>query len=287
MKLLFIGNCSRFMNPTNSLIPAMLKLGHDVTLYGPGFCGDADIVRGLDALLDRIGGFDFVVSTRLDWSMTDANIRFYHKYTYPFYSAELLRTFGNDACSFLARTPLPKIIFLTDVDVYAMANSAADNMSASGAYFVTWADGFSKPLEELDVFNKEEFFVRKGATHKFGIWHEFAARHFSRFINLGHFVGENEFDWRGLDGRKRPAIVPGVAYHRRDVARQGLKAAGIAQPMPWLKYLMATLDRSGVRPYARPLWQQFLQKSVRARNRRCAQCLYRWLRLRPSNSEVL
>jgi hypothetical protein len=80
-----------------------------------------------------------------------------------------------------------------------------------------------------------------------------------RFINLGHFVAETEFDWRALDGRTAAAAVPGINYRRRDRIKERLRAAGRARGNGWFRYAMATGDRLGLRPYARPLLQQFFQ----------------------------
>ena len=63
MKILFVGFNAKYINPTNQLIPRMLKLFADVVLYGPGFVSDDDLNRGLSAFAEAQGPFDFIATT--------------------------------------------------------------------------------------------------------------------------------------------------------------------------------------------------------------------------------
>jgi hypothetical protein len=121
----------------------------------------------------------------------------------------------------------------------------------------------------LKYFEKEEFYARKVHSHKFGAWHDFVTTHEERFINIGHFVGETEFNWGALYNRKYAVSVPGQMYYRRAMVQRRLKAQGYALPSGRHKLLFAMMDRIGLRPYAKSpllglynlLFQQMIAES--------------------------
>jgi hypothetical protein len=257
MRILYLDVGGRYLNPTNSYLPSMLKLHHEVFLFGPGLCSDLEILTGLDAFASKYGSFDFVISTQVSWDITtESDCAWFHRYMYPRHRNETLIRFSAEASAFLKRSALPQVIFLTNWDVYSVTNAQLDRLEAIGAHYVAWAEGFTKPLHELDRLKEEEFYARKAARQPFGLWHEFTAVHRDRFINLGHFVGLQEFDWRPLDERSQPALVPGVPYVRRGEVKKKLEAAGLTCGSRWVNQLIAAADRMGFRPYGRPLIQQ-------------------------------
>lgn len=251
MRLLFIAPSSRYMNPTNSLLPPMLLQAADVVFYGPGYVSAETIRRGIDRFVDDNGAFDFVVTTRSDWSIGTPDLAFMRNYTIPSFPDDLMVAFGRDCTAFLAGDTHRRILFLTDLDVYALPEDTARRMEDSGAFFVTWGEGFSRRNDELEVL-KEEAFVRRKANRKIGGWHDFVERTKTRFISLGHFVAETEFVWRTLDGRPNVASVPGQQYHRRVVMRDALEKRGIKTPKGVFKKLMGAADRAGLQPFANP-----------------------------------
>jgi hypothetical protein len=115
-KLLFVGICARYINPTNWLIPAMLRLEHDVLLFGPGYVSDQEVRAGLDAYCEKHSDFDFIVTTRPHWDMTENDVRFIRRYTVSSAKKEIIFKFALDVGAFLSKTQVRKIIFLTDLD---------------------------------------------------------------------------------------------------------------------------------------------------------------------------
>lgn len=251
LKVLFIGICNRYINPTNWLIPPMLRLEHEVLLYGPGYVSDQEVTAGLDAYCEKHGDLDFVITDRPHWDITENDVQFIHRYTVSSAKKEIIYKFALDAGAFLSKTRLRKIIFLTALDVYAISEKMIATLLESEAYFVTEAGGFSRPLEELEHIDKEEYYTRKVGSHKFGLWHGFVTNHGERFINMGHFVGETEFNWSALDNRKYVVSVPGQLYYQRGMVQRRLKTQGYAMPSGRHKLLFTIMDHIGLRPYAK------------------------------------
>lgn len=257
MRLLFIDIHGRYINPTNSQIPAMLKLHHDVVLYGPGLSSELEIERGLERFVEASGHFDFIVSTEAQIADDDRALSWHNRYSYPHHRPEILRRFAVDANEFLGSTSHPRIIFLTKLDVYALSQFIVERLSSPTAYYVAWGDEFAKPFEDLANPEKEKDYARKvERKFKFNAWLEFLAVHRARFINMGHIIGLHEFNWRPLDGRRDRAVVPGVPYFRRAEVQKVLCQAGFGGRRSAVPRLMALADYCGLRPYARPLLHQ-------------------------------
>ena len=108
MKLLYIDLSTRIANPTNSLIPALLRLSSDVVCYGPGFVDESVLDAGLAAFVDQHEKFDFHVMTWLTPEMSEDTIAFYQRYSCPTYGSVLLRKFVADVGAFLKRSSVPK-----------------------------------------------------------------------------------------------------------------------------------------------------------------------------------
>jgi len=256
MRILYLDVGGRYLNPTNSFLPAMLRLHHDVALFGPGLCSDAEVMAGLDSFADKHSNFDFVVSTQANWEMDEAACAWYHRFMYPRHSNATLMRFASDATAFLKRTKTPRVVSLTNRDVYSITQAQIDEIDAIDGHYLAWARGFIKPQADLERFKDEQFYARRVGKKPFGLWYDFAETQHHRFINIGHFVGLHEFDWRPLDRRSQVAVVPGVPYVRRGEVKRKLQAAGLTRASRWFNQLIAVADRAGLRPYGRPLVQQ-------------------------------
>jgi hypothetical protein len=161
LKLLYIGICARYINPTNSLLPATLALHNEVVLYGPGYVSAEVLARGIERFVEEQGDFDLVLSSRPGWEMGEADAEFLRRFTVSRVDMTTVLPFANDVRAYLKACYLPKIIFLTDLDVHAISQSAIDELNNSGAWFVTWGKGFSKEISDLDVFSKKNFILGK------------------------------------------------------------------------------------------------------------------------------
>ena len=258
MKLLLIDVCARYINPTNSLIPALLQLSADTVLYGPGYVEESELSGGLARFVEKHRDFDFYVTARIDMEFSEYDLSFYHKYMHPTYSPAVLKAFSSDVVDFLRRTRVPKIVFLTGLDPYALPDKYAKIIAELDGHFVAWAQGFTRPLNDLDfdVFSKEEFFSRyKNKGRDFERWHKITAEYRDKFINLGHFVAETEFAWTSLDNRGDKAVVPGQMYVRREAVRKELARRKMLARSGIFKFAVSAMDHLGLRPHARPLLQ--------------------------------
>ena len=270
MRLLFIDVCARNTNPTSTLIPALLRLNADVVCYGPGFVDEGELNGGISKFVEKHNGFDFHVMTLLSTEFRESDIRYFGRYTCPSYAPETIRAFIIDVAAFLKRTNVPKIVFLT-LDAYALSEKNARLIAETNGHLVAFAGGFSRSVSELDldIFTSEEFYARK---HHLGLgrWHDVIAKYEHKFINLGHFVAETEFNWTSLDRRRRKVAVPGQIYTRRRAARRKLVEQGFLARSGSFKFLMSAMDHIGMHPYPSPLWhslynQTFFQNIAAAR----------------------
>jgi hypothetical protein len=269
MKLLYIDICSSWINPTNPLILALLRLGADVVCYGPGFVDEDVLNAGLDKFVEKHEGFDFHVATILNLELREVEILYYSRYAFPTYRFELVKAFASDAAAFLKRSNVPKILFLTGLDTYALSEEYAQLIAELNGHIVAWAGGFSKPISEFnDVFVSEEYYARYKGKRDFGRWHDVVSKFKRKFINLGHFIAETEFAWNSLSYRRDKVVVPGQMYVRREAARRKLAEQGDLARTGQFKFLVSAMDHLGLRPHARPLlrllYNQTFVQSIRS-----------------------
>lgn len=272
LKLLYIGICARYINPTNSLLPATLALHNEVVLYGPGYVSAEVLARGIGRFVEEGGDFDLVLSSRHSWEMGEADVAFLRRFTVSRVDMTTVLPFASDVRRYLKTCDLPKVLFLTDLDVHAVSQSVIDDLNNSGAWFVTWGKGFSRELSDLEVFSKEEFYARKVHQTKLGLWHTFAEESASRFLTMGHFVAETEFDWGGLEERRYRISVPGQRYVRRREMEALLRKHGLPLASTIAKPVFSLIDRIGRRPYANAALQTYYGVQFREliANSKCA-----------------
>jgi len=239
----------------------------ETVFFGPGFVDASTLRRGLVAFVESRDDFDFYVVNLLGAGFDNIDLQYFHRYGCPSYPVDLLRNFAADAGRFLQATKVPKIVILIGQDSYALSEQKANWMASLDGYMIAWAGGFSRPLDQLEVLTKEDFYRRKAGPDLsrpkavFGRWHEVVSQHEHRFINLGHFLAETEFNWTALDGRRDGVIVPGQMYVRREAARQTLAASKLLTRSGRFKFLMSVLDHSGFKPYSRPLLHSIYNKT--------------------------
>jgi len=255
MKLLYIDVCSGHINPTSSLILALLRLSADVVCYGPGFVDEAELNGGIDRFIEKHGEFDFHVITRITLELPEVEIRRYNRYFCPGYPFRLVQTFASDAAAFLKRSNVPKLLFLTGLDPYAFPEEYAQLIAELNGYIFAWAGGFSRLMNDLDfdVFSGEEFYARYKGKRDFGRWLDVVSTYKRKFINLGHFIAETEFAWSAIGNRRDKVVVPGQMYVRREAARRKLAEQRILARSGRFKFLMSVMDHVGLRPHSRPL----------------------------------
>jgi hypothetical protein len=189
---------------------------------------------------------------------SEYDISFYHRYLYPDYSSSALKAFSSDAVAFLGQSTVPQIVFLTAMDPYALPDKYAKIIAELDGYFFAWAEGFTRPLDELDfdVFSREEFFARYNKLGRdFDRWRKITAQYRHKFINLGHFIAETEFAWTSLYNRRDKAVVSGQMYIRRDAARRTLARQKNLARSGQFRFAFSLMDHAGLRPHARPLLQ--------------------------------
>lgn len=254
MRILFVGVNARYINPTSSLIPPLLKTIADTVFFGPGFVGDDVLQRGVAAFYERQGPFDLVATTTQFAALSDpdATLDFYRRYSLYRGGAFPFAAFMTDVRNFLCRMGGIRLCFVMDLDTYAVRNDLLEQLTEAASHFVGPGEGFSKPNEELPLFDLEPDYRRKTATRPVGLWHQFVTTCRERFINLAHFVGPHEFHFLPLSLRTYSASVAGQPYYARRNALEALRACRTLRIAPTrYRAVFSSLDKFGMSPYAR------------------------------------
>jgi hypothetical protein len=254
MKILFVGFNADYINPTNQLIPRMLKLFSEVVLYGPGFVSDEVLNRGLLDFAQTHEDFDFIITiTQLAvLANPDETEHFYRRYSLLHWGKASIRSFMEDAHQYMSQCTTPKVTFVLDVDTYGARADLLNQLDFFSDYFVTWGKGFSKTVTELPYLSFETAF--KQAKSPLGLWHDFFENRVKKCINFGHFVGTHEFDFTSIALRPFDVSVAGQLYYSRQRTLEVLKQSKLLRVgSTGYRWVFSLLDKIGCSPYSRLL----------------------------------
>lgn len=252
--VLFVGNNYRYINPTNSHLPAALSRVFDVHFYGPGYVSQDVLEKGVARYVDGIGGVDLIFVTKDFCGRygVDRLNRFMKRYVVTLNGGVLTHAIYEDVLGYLKANRPHVIGFLTDVDPHAVPKVDLDNFHEHAAFYVTWGTQFLNTLGDAEWVAAEEYMQKKArAGHKLGLLDKFATREARNIISLGFFVSEPEFYWGGLANRPYDAAIPGSAYARRqyfDKALRNDRSLSIASSHYKIVYKIA--DRLPLRPFS-------------------------------------
>ncbi len=270
MKILFVGFNAKYINPTNQLIPRMLKLFAKVDLYGPGFVSDEELDRGLSAFSQARGPFDFIITTTqlaVETNPEEAET-FYRKYSLLQWGHSSIRSFMTDVKQFMTFSQVPIVTFVLDLDPYGVRADLLNQLDQFSDYIVAWGKGFSKDIAELSYLKYEKAYSHK--NRPLGLWHEFFNSRFQKCINFGHFVGVHEFDFSSTALRPYDVSVAGQLYYSREKTLELLKRnKKLRVGTTGYRFLFSLLAKIGWSPYSRflphiiyrALFKQVLSKS--------------------------
>lgn len=253
-KILFIGINQRYINATNALLPAMMQRFYDVHFYGPGYVGQSLLDQGIDRYVETLGDIDFIVVTvQCVTKMDIARLtRYLTRYTTVFNDGRLRPEFLREVEDFCKRHRQRVICAMSEMDPHVTPQAMLDSVYEHAAYFMAWGDGFLNAGGDAEWVGKEEYIQRKlKKGFQLGLLDAFARQHADKFINLGHFVGDNEFYWGSLSARRYDVAVPGSRYARRREIMDGLKKfKDLHIASAAYQYPFKAADRLGLRPFA-------------------------------------
>jgi len=257
MRLLFVGLNAEYINPTSLLIPRMLMLFADTVCFGPGYVSEDELEVGIESFVGKHGPFDFVVTTsQLALSSNaDIFINFYKRYTVRRWdNYETLRPFLGDVQAFLAIQGLRRIVFAMDLDTHGVSADLLLRLDQSADYICAWGKGFCRPSSELSNLLLEPAYTKKAQQVSLGLWYDFCNVHFTRFINVGHFVGLDEFCFSPITYRPLAVCVPGVLYRSRRQTLDKLREhRRLRIGSTRYQLFFSILDKLYMSPYSHPL----------------------------------
>lgn len=254
-RVLLIGINQRYINPTNSLLPAVLAKFSDIYLYGPGFVDDLTLAKGVERYIDSVGGVDVIFTLSQCCSgFTAARVnRFLRRYTVLLNGGEVSSKFLADVSEFCRKNQKRVVCFLTDMDPHAVPQDTLDNLLDRAGYFVGWGKGFVDSLADSEAVGNENYLQKKlKRSFTLGLFDNFVDNYWTQIINIGHFVADNEFYWGTLVNRKYDVAVPGSRYARRQGVLNTLKRVdGIRLARLRYRYAFQIAERLSLNPYAR------------------------------------
>lgn len=259
MKLLYIDAYHHYLNPTSSLLPALVAAAApDVRFYGPGYSSDAELKDGIRAFVDRTGPYDgFLLGVQVplfawDDGLLRRNARHVLRYNVFGSPSATLLPFFKDILANAASLPIRfRFISLLNYDYYSATSRHTDVFEALDAFVIVPGVQFAPVFDQLpDWVWKERHFVRKKKMIS-SAWRDFLARRPDRVISLLHFVADSEFSFRGLSERRQRISIPGIEYVMRKEGRRTLKARGLHPATKPIFNFLRYADRLGVWVFSR------------------------------------
>lgn len=271
MKLLFVGFSAKYINKTNFLIPYVLKNFATTDCYGPGYTDKEILSLGLESYISKNGPYDLICTTSQLGLEGDASsiLKFYQNFSINSWGGLSIEGFISNSQNFLRNYKGNRVTFLLDLDPYAVQEKDFTNLLKISDYFVGLGKDFTKPNANLKYLESETDIKKKSEKMPLGLWHDFASKHENKFINLGHFVSFDEFDFNNIGGRQYDVSVPGQLYLFRKNTKKQLLDEGWNVGLSKHKLIYSSLTKLGLRPYGNIvlhsinniLFQQLLNKS--------------------------
>jgi glycosyl transferase family 1 len=252
-RVLLIGSNYRYINPTNSLIPAALSKVFVTRFYGPGYVSQTVLQGGVERYIESLGGVDLVFASK-DFCLGDGSgrlIRFLDRYTVMLNGGQVTAEAYADISAFLKRNRNRVVLLLTDLDPHSVPQAWLDSIEQHASYYVTWGAQFLNTLGDERWVAAEAYMQKKlQAGQPLGLLDEFAAREERHIISLGFFVSETEFYWGDLADRPYHACVPGSKYARRTYFLESLKQIpDLRIPRFWYKAAYQIAERFFLPPF--------------------------------------
>ncbi len=147
---------------------------------------------------------------------------------------------------------LPKVVFVMDLDTHGVRADLLSQLDDFSDYIVAWGKGFSRPNSELTYLDVESAYAGKAKVRPLGLWYEFCEGRDTKFINLGHFVGQHEFDFSPTSVRSHDVSVAGQLYYSRERTLGLLKRnKRLRVASTGYRVIFSLLTKLGWSPYAR------------------------------------
>ena len=260
MRLLYIDANAIHLNPTATLMPALIEEAvPDVRFYGPGFCSPAELADGLQRWIDRNGPFDVLVvgpATPVlvddDAAAVSGAIEYLGRYSVHGIPPEVLATFFRDVQKSLGALEIPaKVISVLNFDYYATSVAQVERLERDGLSVLGPNHQFILPLEALPDFARHEDHFKRKAHRLSDRWFEFISRHPDRVVTALHYVAPHEFSYVPLSDRPHQVAIPGVEYFVRRQAARELRSRGIKTAPKWYFHGYRIANRLGFPVYAR------------------------------------
>lgn len=227
LKIAYLDVNVRYLNPTRNMLMSALSVCGDVTHIGPGFSTDAQTKQFEDVLL-RPGYFDVIVTTPHIVLGEYANkelkdiARIYRKaFVVDFPSSEFKQLVSLK--DLLAKTKLPKVLFLLEADYYNFDRCRIDTFDKYADVILGFGPEVWSRKSAMPHLQKESF--ADMASDQWACYLETCA---SMVSSMHHVVGDAEFCSRPLSLRRRPWSVMGVEYAARKTAKRTLREKGLS-----------------------------------------------------------
>lgn len=257
MKVLYTDIHLHSLNPTNTLLSAMVATAARVTRFGPGYVSREVLAAGIERFVDATGPYDAlfigpnvpVLSTPEAWP---ASLAYTQRYAALAPDPESGMKYLKDLFASLRGLAVPlRVASLVTLDYYGTVKAQIDRLNELGLHVLAPDLGFAQRIEELPAWlSGEEHFQRK-KERLTNAWVDFVSDNPARILSSLHFVAESEFFFRTLEERTMLASVPGAEYLLRGQARNSLKKKGIRPASKILFNAYRVLNKLRIPVYSR------------------------------------
>jgi hypothetical protein len=233
MKILYTDTYLHALNPTNTLMSAMVSTAAEVSFFGPGYVSGDELTSGIERFIDATGPYDAlvlgpnvpVVDDPKDWPIA---IAYMQRFAALAPDAESIFEYLKNLFTALPKISIPiKVATLVALDNYGSQKAQIDRLLDLGVYILAPDSSFAERIEKLPPWLFEEKHYKRKKERLSNAWIDFVTENSARVLSSLHFVAESEFYFRAIEQRKTIASVPGAEYFLRREARGFLKRNGI------------------------------------------------------------
>lgn len=257
MKVLYTDIHLHSLNPTNTLLSAMVATAARVTRFGPGYVSREVLAAGIERFIDATGPYDALfigpnVPILSDQEAWPSALAYTHRYAALAPDSKSGMAYLKNLFASLPGLPVPlRVACLVTLDYYGTVKAQIDRLNYLGLSVLAPDLSFAQRIENLpDWASGEKHFQRK-KERLTNAWIDFVSENPARILSSLHFVAESEFCFRSLEQRTSFASVPGVEYSLRGRARDSLKKRGIRPATKLLFNSYRVLNKLRIPVYSR------------------------------------
>lgn len=225
-----------FMGPTRELLLEVLQNSTELTIFGPGYSSEDEVLAGVEAFVEKNGPYDVILTD--EYVLQNFDMEHPERNRFVNHACRFDRGLLFQAAhwrDFLKSYDGIRVICLLQSDYYNFTPLHTERLLETGDYYIGWGEELILEKSMLP-FSKVPPECMEATTYKKwrDDYHDFVKANRNRVISTPMFISKDECCDRPLEKRPYDWTCLGADYNARVIARKKLDEAGFKRPGRWM-----------------------------------------------------